>query len=386
MKAMFFPFICALFLATCGNRSANSAPTEQFTAPVEELALALEATEPVTAEPSTVISWDKTVHDFGDVSVTDGPLSCSFTLTNIGKEPIAIYEVVSSCGCTDVKWTREPIQSGKSGTISATYKNEDGPNAFDKVLTVYISGVQRPVVLRLRGIVHEKKKSLSELYGTEKIGELGVKSRQIKASNLKQGLEVSENVTVANLGKKPLEVSFADVSPELSLAVTPNPIPAGSTATLNCSVRSNPGLYGKNSYAATPVLNGKKAGNALEVVAWTQENFAAWSDEARSDAALPYFDNSTLNIGSVKAGESLEVEFTCTNRGKSSLHFYKADTEHPALQPAELQDIDAQKKGSVRFTLDTSLLPKGENVIMISLTTNAPLRPLINLFVAGEVR
>ena len=47
---------------------------------------------------------------------------------------------------------------------------------------------------------------------------------------------------------------------------------------------------------------------------------------------------------------------------------------------------EAGKKGSIRFTLDTSLLPKGETVVMVSLTTNAPLRPLINLFVAGEIR
>jgi hypothetical protein len=40
----------------------------------------------------------------------------------------------------------------------------------------------------------------------------------------------------------------------------------------------------------------------------------------------------------------------------------------------------------MHFTLDTGALPKGENVIMISLTTNSPLRPVVNLFVAGEVR
>ena len=385
MKMTFISIISLFALLTCGNRNANSGPKEEYVAPVKELAASLNAAD-AAEEPQAVINWDKTVHDFGDVSVTDGPLSCTFTLTNTSKDPIAIFEVVSSCGCTDVKWTREPIQPGKSGTISATYKNEDGAMAFDKTLTVYVSGVQRPVILRLRGIVHEKKKSLSQLFGAQKLGAFGLKSRQLKTGTLRQGLETSESVTVANLGKTPLSVSFDKVSPQLSLSLTPNPIPANSTATLSYTVKANEQLYGKNIYSAVPVLNGEQASAPLEITTWTQPNFAALSEEARRDGPLPVFESSTFSFNVVKAGESIEVTFPCTNRGKAPLHFYKADSEQPALQAASIPEIAPGQKESVRLTLDTSLLPKGENVIMLSLTTNSPLRPLVNLFVAGEVR
>ncbi len=384
MKMSFASVIFFLALATCGNPKANSVPQQQFTAPVDELAASLNAQEP--AEQIAVVSWDKTVHDFGDVSVSDGPLTCSFTLTNVSNEAIAIFEVVSSCGCTNVQWSREPVQPGKSATISATYKNEDGAMPFDKTLTVYISGVKRPVVLRLRGVVHEKKQSLSELYGAEKLGDFGIKSRTLKTGTLKQGLSQSETATVANLGRKPLSVSFADVSENLALSVTPNPIPAGSTATLAYTVSASKELYGKNIYSATPVLNGKKASGALEITAWTQENFGAWTNEQRIEAALPVFETSTANLGFITKCSKADVSFTCTNRGKQPLHFYKADAESPALQPFSLTDIAPGQKESVRFTLDTSLLPKGDMVIMVTLTTNSPLRPLVNLFVAGEVR
>ena len=385
MKMTFISFILVMAIATCGNRQANSVPQQQFTAPVEELAASLDAE--AVQEPTAVITWDKTVHDFGDVSVTDGPLSCTFTLTNNSKEPIAIFEVVSSCGCTDVKWTREPIQPGNSGQISATYKNEDGPMPFDKTLTVYVSGVKRPVILRLRGVVHEKKKSLSELYGAQKLGAFGMKSRSLKTGTLKQGLSASESTSVANLGKKPLQIAFTDVSPELSLRVEPNPIPAGSTATLYYTITARPALYGRNTYTALPVLNGKNADAPLEVTAWTQENFGPLSQEQRDNGALPYFDSSTVNFGTVSKGEKVAVVFNCTNRGTDTFHVFKADTESPALTlAAPLEDIASGKKGSLRLTLDTSALNKGENVIMVSLTTNSPLRPLVNLFVAGEIR
>lgn len=374
MKAMYWTLlVVAAGIASCGSRNANSAPVAQLVA-VED-----------SQAPETV-EFDKTVHDFGDVSVTDGPLSCTFTLTNKGTEPISIYEVVSSCGCTDVKWTKGTLAPGQSGSISATYKNEDGPLTFDKTLTVYISGVKRPVVLRLRGVVHEKKKSLSELYGAQKLGDFGLKARQFKTSTLKQGLSTSETATVANLGKKPLKVEWADVSPQLTVSVSPNPIPAGSTATLSFTIQSDSTLYGKTIYSATPVLNGKKAESHLEVSTFTQENFASWSARERDDAALPVFSASTYNMGVVQQGSRLELDFECANKGKTAFHIYKADVEHPALKPVSLPDVAPGSQAQMHFSLDTSALPKGENVIMISLTTNAPLRPVINLFVAGEVR
>lgn len=316
----------------------------------------------------------------------DGPLTCTFTLTNNGPDPVSIFEVVSSCGCTDVTWTKGSIKPGEKGTISATYKNEDGAMPFDKTLTVYISGVKRPVVLRLRGVVHEKKKSLAELYGDQKLGTFGLKTRSFQAGTLKQGLSVSETETVANLGRKPLRVQFADVTPGLSLRVSPNPIPAGQTATLTFTVASAQGVYGRTTYRATPVLGGEKASAPLEVTAWTQENFSGWSDDERRKGALPYFDQSTCNVGVVRDGRPVEVSFSLTNRGKSALHFFKADADNPALELREMPDVAPGKKGTLRFVLDPSKLKKGETVIMISLTTNSPLRPLVNLFVAGEIK
>lgn len=70
---------------------------------------------------------DKTVHNFGDIMLGSGPVSCTFTLTNRGDKPAVIYNVVSTCGCTGVKWTKEPIRPGMSGTVSATYSNDEGP-------------------------------------------------------------------------------------------------------------------------------------------------------------------------------------------------------------------------------------------------------------------
>ena len=100
--------------------------------------------------------FDKTVHDFGTFTEKDGPQTCVFTVTNKGEEPLTILSAISSCGCTGVKWTRTSIAPGESGTVEATYSNEDGPYPFDKTVTVYLSDIKKPVILHLRGNVTKK--------------------------------------------------------------------------------------------------------------------------------------------------------------------------------------------------------------------------------------
>lgn len=100
--------------------------------------------------------FDRTIHDFGTFSEADGPRDCRFSVENVGKTPLTILSVISSCGCTGVQWTRETLAPGESGFIEARYKNDEGPFPFDKTVTVYLSEIKKPVILHLRGKVVKK--------------------------------------------------------------------------------------------------------------------------------------------------------------------------------------------------------------------------------------
>ena len=104
------------------------------------------------------IQFDKTVHDFGEISSKAGKQTCTFTVTNDGDEALSIFAVVPSCGCTDVVWPRESIAPGAKGVITATYSTDEGAGAFDKTLTVYTSAQKKPVILHLKGAVVKNAK------------------------------------------------------------------------------------------------------------------------------------------------------------------------------------------------------------------------------------
>lgn len=328
-----------------------------------------------------LVGFDKTICDFGDVSLSDGPLSCTFNVTNISSKPIAIYNITSTCGCTEVKWTREPLQPGKSGKISIVYSNNEGPYPFDKNITVYISGAKAPVILKVRGVCHDKKLSLKEMYPIVK-GPIGYKSEQFKCGNLQQGGSRTDFANIANLSSKPLNVSFKNISEGLTVSVSPNPIPVGKTARLHYTVKADRNHWGKNWYHATPIVNGT-AYSPLDIWAFTKESFPEMTTSQKAHAPRPMFETSTYSFGKIKRGRKVVADFHFSNTGKETLKIYKVDVDAQGASQPIIPDVAPGAKASFKVELDTSKCPAGETAIIVTLTTNSPLRPIVNLFIVG---
>lgn len=331
-----------------------------------------------------VVELDKTVHDFGDVITGSGPLTCEFSVKNLSNKAMAIYNVAVSCGCTDAQWTREPIQPGKTGVISVVYNNNDGPYPFDKNLTVYFSNVKKPFVLKLRGVAHEKDVPIGERFPVH-LGNLGLKEMEIKGGNVTQGSQKSDVIIVANIGKTPMKLSFEDLSKNLELFVENNPVPAGQTTKLRFNISTDRSHWGKTWYYATPVVNGVKE-KPIAIWAFSKEDFSTWTEAQRAKAAVPIFDTNTFNFGTVKEGEKVEAEFSCKNSGKEDFVVYKIDSDWPKTTVTPIKTIASNKSGTYKISVDTTGMPEGEAMVIITMTTNTPNRPLVNLFIGGAVK
>lgn len=329
------------------------------------------------------VEFDKTIVDFGDISLDDGPQSCSYTVTNISDKPMVIYTVANSCGCTDVKWTREPILPGKKGTISAVYSNDEGPYPFDKTLTVHFSDITKPVVLRFRGVSHDRKMSLEEIYTVHR-GEMGLKDDAIKCGNVEQGGMRSDMVYMANLSGKPMTVTFKDVSPQLSIKAEPSSVAPGQTAKIVFTVKADRSLWGKNWYSATPVVNGK-AREPIRIWAFTKENFASMSKAQRDAAPMVSFKSCAYSFNRVKKGSVINASYEFTASGKENFVVYKTDCDFPGVKVSPIPEVKPGQKCRITAEVDTSQLPAGETNVIISLVTNSPSRPLVNLFVHGWI-
>lgn len=73
-----------------------------------------------------------------------------FTIQNIGEHPLIISDVTTSCGCTSVDYSKEPVRPGESITLQVTYK-ADYPEHFDKTITVYCNANPSLIHLKIIG-------------------------------------------------------------------------------------------------------------------------------------------------------------------------------------------------------------------------------------------
>lgn len=338
---------------------------------------------------SESLEIDKTVHNFGDIILGSGPVSCSFSIKNVGSKPAVIYNVTTSCGCTDVSWTKEPLMPGKTGKISVTYSNDEGAYPFDKSLTLYVSDVKKPVILKVRGVSVAKQKPLAESYPLH-FGALAMKDKEFKCGNLEQGGQKSNAVMVANVSDKPISVSFANMSPYLSMKVSPNPIPAQSTAEMTFTVTASRDLWGKNYYWASPLVNGKAVSDGfgsskIAVWAFTKENFTGLSSDEKAKGPRPMFNESTYSFGKVKKGTVVNAEFTFKNEGKEDLRVYAVNSDAADWSYDTIPVAKPGETVTLKIILNTAKMPLGEALSIVTLTTNSPLRPIVNLFIAGWI-
>ncbi|MBG8554923.1 DUF1573 domain-containing protein [Hymenobacter guriensis] len=117
----------------------------------------------VGARAQGVLSFDKDLHDFGNVP--EGTMATyEFRFKNTGNQPIVVAHVQASCGCTTPDWTKTPVLPGKSGVIKAVYSSAGRPGVFNKTITVTSNAAEASKVLTIKGTVltrDELKKNLT---------------------------------------------------------------------------------------------------------------------------------------------------------------------------------------------------------------------------------
>jgi len=147
MKKLYFIAVISMFglSQAYSQTAAPAAASVTITAPAA----------PVVNPNAPKATWDKTVSDFGEIEQAI-PKEAQFTLTNDGKEPLLIQTAKAGCGCTNLKYSQEPVLPGKSTIVAATY-NAAAMGQFTKSVTVTTNADPNPVMLMIKGTVIAKK-------------------------------------------------------------------------------------------------------------------------------------------------------------------------------------------------------------------------------------
>lgn len=82
------------------------------------------------------IQLNRMNHDFGSI-IQGEKVTTIFEITNIGKEPLQIYKVKPSCGCTITNLDQKLILSGETGKLTITFDTNGKEGVQEKHINLY---------------------------------------------------------------------------------------------------------------------------------------------------------------------------------------------------------------------------------------------------------
>ena len=98
------------------------------------------------------MKFDIDSHDFGIVK--NGSTSIyEFKFKNLGKEPLVLTSVYSSCGCIKLEWPKNPVKPSNDGTIKVTFNAVNQIGSFSKSIHISSNAKISTTVLTIKGEV-----------------------------------------------------------------------------------------------------------------------------------------------------------------------------------------------------------------------------------------
>jgi len=268
----------------------------------------------------TTVAVSETQHDFGTFKEEDGRQTFDFFVTNSGKEPLVIQNVVASCGCTTPEWTRQPIAPGAKGKVTAIYDPAGRPGPFNKTLNVYMNTTPEVVVLIIKGEVKPHEKTVEELY-TFPVGAIRFESNHLAFTNVKKTEKKIRVMQLINTSAVPVKVEFDQLPPHLTLKSNPETLKPGQKGLVEGTYDANLNQgWGTVSDMVKIKLNGIAQENVYYYVsANLVEDFSSLSKESLEKAPVLKFESTTVELGKIKGSTQNDVVFNFKNEGKSDL-------------------------------------------------------------------
>lgn len=329
-----------------------------------------------------VITFDKTTHDFGKINEADGRVTTVFTFKNEGMAPLVLSNVRASCGCTTPKWTREPIEPGQSGEITVTYNPSGRPGRFQKTVTVTSNATEPTFKLQIKGEVIPKPAKPVDQYPI-KMGELSLKRKALNFGSLVQGSNKMLEIEYANQTEQAVEVAvYVAGADYIKATATLAHVEPQQTGKLQFALQSaESGLYGPVTAKAYVIVNGKRdLSNTYEIAlsANIKEDFSQLSVEERQQAPIVEVARE-LNLGTIAKGKKLSAKLPLTNAGVNPLLVRRVLMSNDNMHFVTPKAIKGGRKADIKMELDVTTYEPAQYTRILTLITNDPNTPVINI-------
>ena len=337
-----------------------------------------------------VITFDKTTHDFGKINEADGRVTTVFEFKNEGMIPLVLTNVKASCGCTTPKWTREPIEPGKTGQITVTYNASGRPGRFQKTVTVTSNATEPSTRLYIKGEVIPKPAQPVDKYPV-KMGALSLQKNNINLGSVKKNAPKNIEIEYANTTNEPVTVELLYNGAENYWIpnVTLPTVAPGQTGKIQLALQTATcPVYGPMETKFYVQVNGKREISntyAITIKVNLVEDFSKMTAEDIQQAPIAEI-STEIHAGVIKAGKKLTTKVTLSNAGVNPLvvrRAYSNDAELEVQQPKAA--IKGGKKADIRVDINAINTNPAQYSRTLTVITNDPKKPISKVKVTWTV-
>lgn len=334
------------------------------------------------------ISFEKTVHDFGQIEEKDGKATCRFEFINTGNEPLIINNVRASCGCTASEWTKKPVKPGEKGFLKVTYNPKNRPGKFMKSVSVKTNAnEEKSEMLKIKGVVIPKPETLAQQYPSN-MGKLRLKSNHLGFGKVFKNQKKTKKLEVVNFSDKdPINISFSNVPNYIDVKITPGKLEPKRKGTIEVTYNAEKvSDWGFVINRIKVIIDDEKdRKHRFTISANITEDFTNLTQKQRANAPKIKFNKEIHDFGDIPQNKKATYEFEFTNAGKTDLKIRKIKSTCgcTVVQPKD-KTLGPGESSSLKATF-TPGNRKGIQNKIITIITNDPYQSVKRLYLKANV-
>lgn len=223
--------------------------------------------QPVQAQtPSSTISFEERVYDFGTISEKKGKVSHKFIFHNKGTTPVVISDIYSGCGCIGKAVSKAPVKPGGKGEVVITFNPEYKSGFFSKEVVVYSNNGENYNRIWVEGKITPAEHPIEDDYPYNFGEGLNLRLKVMAFGYLKPGETKQMELHYANSTNQEMTLNFVIRDNKQGLKFSnPGKIPANAKGVISFSYTMPLPSVDDVYFTLYPYVNKKKTKETLEV-------------------------------------------------------------------------------------------------------------------------
>ncbi len=327
----------------------------------------------------------KTTIDVGKTGYQQ-PITAVFEFRNKGLRKLKIKEIRPDCYCTAIDYPKEDIGSGDVFQVRMTYDAKQLGH-FDKQAAVISNGTDKPLYIRMKGVVLEHYRDLSKSHPVA-MGDLRLNKDQLEFDDVNRGSNQVQELMIYNNGTRAYKPNLMHLPSYLTATMMPETLKPDEegkmTVTLNSDKVHDNGLTQTTLYLAGNPGDKIRPDHEIGVSIVVLPPFDQWTETQRANAPRMVLSKERVDVtfGNKKhKSDVIEV----SNNGKSNLNIsslqlftggLKVSLGKRMLKPGETTKL--------KITAYRDDLKKVRTRPRILMITNDPNKPKIAITINAQ--